>query len=504
MIGERSIASVIADAQRLAGALAGQTTVAPGETKTTVLVTTAVVRTVGRSSSATASRWARSILPADTVGAGEPGPASSHRVLTGRMLLSRDGESTARARVPGYGAGVRPEQQGSGRRRPAWSSDRRRPLRHRRLGVVAARHVARHTRRHPLVVGILPVAVRARCDLDAAAVRDPRGPHHPRRSHRHVLRRRGRPLPLPGRASAVVHGVRRRSHRRDRDRVRRHRCKRGRGSGLEPSTLGPARLRRVRRPGRHRRRALRDPLLAAKIARGTGRRSVRHGGHDGVLPPRGRRRGGTGSRHRRRRAPPRLAHRRPARVVVPPSSSRRVHRDGVLAATFRRHEPRGAGVERPHRGAPVGCVGRREWRGRGGERPGTCSSETLGRARERPRAPRATCPSGRPRGNCARRPRAPARGAGPGKKAGTVVVGDARPSRRPRHRPSGEGSRRDGDHRDRVGRRAPAARRSSVPRPVARALRGPASGSSRSSAPPSCSGTGSRGCCSVAIRCIRR
>jgi hypothetical protein len=39
-------ASVIADAQRLAGALAGQTTVAPGETKTTVLVTTAVVRTV--------------------------------------------------------------------------------------------------------------------------------------------------------------------------------------------------------------------------------------------------------------------------------------------------------------------------------------------------------------------------------------------------------------------------------------------------------------------------
>jgi hypothetical protein len=37
---------VIADAQRLAGALAGQTTVAPGETKTTVLVTTAVVRTV--------------------------------------------------------------------------------------------------------------------------------------------------------------------------------------------------------------------------------------------------------------------------------------------------------------------------------------------------------------------------------------------------------------------------------------------------------------------------
>ena len=46
MIGGRPTASVIADARRLAGALAGQTTVAPGETKTTVLVTTAVVRTV--------------------------------------------------------------------------------------------------------------------------------------------------------------------------------------------------------------------------------------------------------------------------------------------------------------------------------------------------------------------------------------------------------------------------------------------------------------------------
>ena len=113
--------------------------------------------------------------------------------------------------------------------------------------------------------------------------------------------------------------------------------------GWSHRLLDPARLRRVRRPGRHRRRALRDPLLAAKIARGTGGGSVRHGGHDGVLPARGRRRGGTGSRHRRRRAPPRLAHRRPARVVVPPSSSRRVHRDGVLAATFRRHDPRGAG-----------------------------------------------------------------------------------------------------------------------------------------------------------------
>ena len=223
----------------------------------------------GRSSSATASRWARSILCPDTVGAREPGPASSHRVLTGRMLLSHDGESTARAPVPGYGAGVRPEQ--SSAVATAWSSDRRRPLRHRRLGVVAARRVAHHTRRHPLVVRILPVAVRARCDLDAAAVRAPRGPHHPRRSDRHLLRRRGRPLPLPGGASAVVHGVRRRSHRRDRDRVRRHRRERARRSGLEPSTVDPARLRRVRRPGRHRRRALRDPLLAAKIARGTGR-----------------------------------------------------------------------------------------------------------------------------------------------------------------------------------------------------------------------------------------
>jgi hypothetical protein len=37
---------VIADAHRLESALGSQTTVAPGETKTTVLVTTAVVRTV--------------------------------------------------------------------------------------------------------------------------------------------------------------------------------------------------------------------------------------------------------------------------------------------------------------------------------------------------------------------------------------------------------------------------------------------------------------------------
>ena len=120
------------------------------------------------------------------------------------------------------------------------------------------------------------------------------------------------------------------------------------------------------------------------------------GGNDGVLPARGRRRGGTGSRHRRRRAPARLAHRR--RCSSGGTSVERADAysgDGVLAATFRRHEPRGAGVERPHRGAPDGCVGRREWRGGGGERPRTCASATPGRAGKRPRATRAACPSGR-------------------------------------------------------------------------------------------------------------